>query len=80
MFSLWQNLSNGTINFEHMTLAFTFDLILKNYTITNNFLTWRFAYLVLSFFIKFSVLANQHLHVFFIYDLQHLVNNIVNFI
>ena len=39
--SLWQNLSNGTKNFDHVTLAVTFDLYLENFNSANNFLTIR---------------------------------------
>ena len=34
MCSLWQSLSNGTINFERVTLTVTFDLLFKNFNIT----------------------------------------------
>ena len=33
MCSLWQGLSNGTINFEHVTLTVTFDLLFKHFNI-----------------------------------------------
>ena len=39
MCSLWQDLSDGTINFEHVTLTMTFDLLLKN--IGHNFFILR---------------------------------------
>ena len=35
--SLWQELSNGTINFELVTLTVTFDLHLKKFNISHNF-------------------------------------------
>ena len=35
--SLWQGLSNGTINVECATLTVTFDLIFKNFNIDYNF-------------------------------------------
>ena len=35
--SLWQGLSNGTKNFEHVTLTVTFYLLLKNFNIGHNF-------------------------------------------
>ena len=38
MCTLWQDLSDGTINFEHVTLTMTFDLLLKNFNIGHNFL------------------------------------------
>ena len=35
---LWQYLSGGTIDFEHVTLTVTFDLLLKKFIIGHNFL------------------------------------------
>ena len=35
--SLWQGLSNGTINVERVTLTVTFALLLKNFNIDHNF-------------------------------------------
>ena len=39
--TLWQDLSNRTINFEHVTLTVTFDLFLKNFNIGHTFLARR---------------------------------------
>ena len=36
MCSLRQDLSGGTINFEHLTLTVTFELLLKNFNIDHN--------------------------------------------
>ena len=36
MCSLWQGLSDGTINFELVTLTVIFDLLLKNFNIGHN--------------------------------------------
>ena len=41
MWTLWQDLSNGTINFELVTLTVTFDLLLKNFNIGHNFFIVR---------------------------------------
>ena len=46
MCTLWQDLSNGTINFEHVTLTVTFDLLLKNFNIGHNlFILWDKAFI-----------------------------------
>ena len=39
--SLWQELSDGTLNFEHVTLNVTFDLLLKNFNTGHNFFILR---------------------------------------
>ena len=39
--SLWQGLSYGTINFEHVILTVTFDLLLKNFNIGHTFFILR---------------------------------------
>ena len=39
MYSLWQNLSHGTIIFDLVTLTLKFDLLLKNFNLGHNFLT-----------------------------------------
>ena len=41
MWSLWQDFSNGTLNFELVTLTVTFDLLLKNFNIGHNFFIVR---------------------------------------
>ena len=46
MYTLWQDLSDGTINFEHVTLTVTFDLLLKNFNIGHNFfIIWDKAFI-----------------------------------
>ena len=37
----YDNLSGGTINFEHVTLTVTFDLLLKNFKTGHNFFILR---------------------------------------
>ena len=39
--SRWQDLSDGNIYFEHVTLTATFDLHLKNFNSAHNFITIR---------------------------------------
>ena len=39
--SLWHGFYDGTINFEHVTLTVTFDLLLKNFNISHNFFILR---------------------------------------
>ena len=41
MYSLWQDLSCGTIVFVLVTLTLKFDLLLKNFNLGHNFLTRR---------------------------------------
>ena len=41
VYSLWQDLSHGTITFDLMTLTLKFDLLLKNFNLGRNFLTRR---------------------------------------
>ena len=41
MCTSWQDLSDGDINFEHVTLTMTFDLLLINFIIGHNFLGHR---------------------------------------
>ena len=46
MCTLWQGLSNGTINFELVTLTVTFDLLLKNFNICHKFfILWDKAFI-----------------------------------
>ena len=39
VYSLWQDLSHGTIIFDLVTLTLTFDLLLKNFNLGHNFQT-----------------------------------------
>ena len=41
VYSLWQDLSYGTIIFYHVTLTLKFDLLLTNFNLGHNFLTRR---------------------------------------
>ena len=46
MYTLWQDLSDVTINFEHVTLTGTFDLLLKNFNVGYNFfILWDKAFI-----------------------------------
>ena len=48
MCSLLQDLFDGTINFDHVTLTVTFDLHLINVNSAHNFLTVRHRALILN--------------------------------
>ena len=39
VYSLWQDLSHGTVSFDLVTLTLKFDLLLKNFNLDHNFLT-----------------------------------------
>ena len=48
------DLSDGTINFEHVTLTVTFDLILKNFNICHNFFILRDGALIYGMCVPFD--------------------------
>ena len=55
MCSLSQDLSNDTINFEHVTLTVTVDLNMKNINSAHNFLTIRHGAFILGVCIPYIV-------------------------